>query len=343
LKMNHESRSNVYVSRTLEAQSETLQACIDAIAQAQTIVITSHAKPDGDAVGSCLALKRILEPSGKRVRLAGLAPLPSRYASFAEEGEIETAVDVLKQGQTDLLIALDAASIDRIPEEFRNIRESIRILNVDHHADNTLFGDINLIDHSASSTGEIVYRLAKAGNYALNRNIAIPLWVAIVTDTGRFTHENTTPRALHVAAELLTFGLPTEEIDRRIYRSLTPAELVLQKRVMKSLEFHANGQIAFAVLTRSDFAEAGCGPEENNELIEIPRSVAGVNIAVLFYEHDDHSGIKASMRSSAPYDVGAVCRGLGGGGHPRAAGCTLSMGMEEAKSAVLHRLIGKMA
>ena len=320
---------------------ETLKTCIDAIEQAQTIVITSHAKPDGDAAGSCLALKRILDRQGKSVRVAGLAPIPTRYAGLAAEGEIEPASDVPIQDGTDLLIVLDASSIDRIPEEFRNSRGKTKILNMDHHVDNSLFGDINLLDSAASSTGEMVYLLAREGKYPLNREIAMLLWVAIVTDTGRFTHENTTPRAMHTAAELLAFDLPTEEIDRRIYRSLTPAELELKKRVLQSMEFHANGQVAFALLGRSDFAAAGCGPAEVNELVEIPRSAAGVSVAALFYEHDDHSGVKVSMRANAPYDVGEICRELGGGGHPGAAGCTLSTNMENARSVVLQKLVRK--
>lgn len=318
--------------------SAARRLCIDAISRATTIAIASHAKPDGDAVGSCLALKRLLDAAGKRARIAGLAPLPARYAGFPRDGDLETAAAVLSGGGPDLLITADASSLDRIPEALRTVRGTIPILNLDHHADNTRFGTVNLVDPAASSTGELVYLLAKAARYPLDREVADFLWIALVTDTGRFAHENTTPRTMRVGAELLALGVSTEEIDGRLYRSFAPAELELQKRVLQSLEFHAGGKVAFARLARNDFAAAGAGPEAVNDLVDIPRSAAGVDVAVLFYEDETLAGVKVSMRSNAPYDVGALCREFGGGGHARAAGCTLTCSMPEAAGTILERL-----
>lgn len=316
------------------------RACIDAIDAAAYILITSHPKPDGDAVGSVLALKRILAGPRRRARIAGLGPLPSCYRSFVADGEFEEPDDVLSH-KPDILIAVDAGSIDRIPSDLQKMQGQLPIINIDHHAGNTLFGDINLVDTAASSAGEVIYRLARAGGYELDREAATALWIAIVTDTGRFVHTNTTPQTMRVAADLLAFGLPTEEIDRCIYRSLTAGQLDLHGRAIRSLQFRAGGRVACASLDRADFAAAGCGPEDTENIVEIPRSIPGVCVAVLCYETADDDGIKMSMRSNGSHDVAALCRDLGGGGHPRAAGCTVEGGMQRARESVLAEIVAR--
>ena len=308
--------------------------CLRALSGANHVVITSHPKPDGDAVGSTLALKRILDGAGKQTRVAGLAPVSRRYLSFVEGYRLETPASAMAC-RPDLLVVLDAGAIDRIDPEFLKARPQPPIMNIDHHAGNTSFGNVNLVDTAACSTGEIVYRLAVKAGYPLDRDTALLLWLAIVTDTGRFAHGNTTPRSMLTAAKLLQFGLPTEDIDRRVYRSLTPQQLDLRSRATRSLRFHCSGQAAFIFLACSDFTETGCGPEDTEDIIEIPRSMAGFDIAVLFYEHDARTGVKVSTRSNDPYDVSCLCRGFGGGGHPRAAGCTMKCNLDQAQELIL--------
>lgn len=331
--MNQNSESNNHHS---------IHECIKAINTANRIIITAHPKPDGDALGSSLSLKYALEKVGKQVVATGLEPVPNRYKSFVKPGDIKSITEALAI-QPELIIALDAGSIERIPEELRKLKGTVKILNIDHHISNKGFGDINLLDIESCSTGEIIYRLLTEGDYKIDKDIATLLWIAIVTDTGRFAYSNTTPKAMHAAAELLHYGVNTEDVDRKIYRQLTRAELNIRKTAIHNLQFTNEGKIAFVSLSTAEFEAAGCNVYDTEDIIEIPRCVDGVDVAILFYEDKEKPGrINVGMRSNGTYDVSSLCSFFGGGGHTKAAGCRIKGDMIYAKKLVLKAVESKL-
>ncbi len=331
--MNQKSEAGVFHS---------IQDCIEAINTANKIVITAHPKPDGDALGSSLSLKYALEKAGKQIVATGLVPVPNRYKSFVRPDDIKSIDTAIAMGP-ELIIALDAGSIDRIPEELRKLKGKVKILNIDHHISNIGFGDINLLDTEACSTGEIVYQLLLAGDYKIDKEIATLLWMAIITDTGRFAYSNTTPRAVHAAAELLHYGVDTEDVDRKIYRQLTKAELNIRKTSIHNLQFRHDGRVAFVSLSTAEFDAAGCTTSDTEDIIEIPRCIEGVDVAILFYEDKEKPGrINVSMRSNGYCDVSALCVEFGGGGHTKAAGCRVKGNIKDTQENILKAVISKL-
>lgn len=320
----------------------TIQDCINAINAAERIIITAHPKPDGDAIGSSLSLKYALEKTGKQIVAAGLEPVPNRYKSFVKPDDIKSVAEAIAI-KPELIIALDAGSIDRIPEELRELKGTIKILNIDHHISNIGFGDINLLDIDACSTGEIIYQLLITGKYDIDKEIATLLWMAILTDTGRFAYSNTTPRAMHAAAELLCHGIDTEEIDRKIYRQLTRAELNIRETAIHNLQFKHNGRIGFVTLSTKDFDAAGCTTSDTEDIIEIPRCIDGVDVAILFYEDKEKPGkINVSMRSNGSCNVSELCSSFGGGGHTKAAGCRIKDNLNHVMEMILQETTLKL-
>ncbi len=321
---------------------QSIHSCIEAINAAERIIITAHPKPDGDALGSSLSLKYALEKIGKQVAVAGLEPVPNRYKSFIKAGDISSINKALAINP-ELIIALDAGSVERIPKELSELKGSVKIINIDHHISNKGFGDINLLDFEACSTGEIIYHLLIAGNYKLDQDIASLIWIAILTDTGRFAYSNTTSRAMKVAAELLNYNIDTEDIAKKIYQQLTRAELNIRKTAIHNLQFVHNDRIAFVSLSTAEFDEAGCTTAETEDIIEIPRCIEGVDVAILFYEDKEKPGrINVSMRSSGACDVSELCSTLGGGGHTKAAGCRIKASMQDAQETALQAVISRL-
>lgn len=316
-----------------------------AIERHRRFVLTAHEKPDGDALGAVLGLLRILRDRGCEAVAAGLAPVPRRYGPFIRAGECISAeaAGAALERDYDCVLALDAGTAERCPAFVAQARGRLPVLNIDHHGSNTRFGDLNWIDPSASSVGEMVFRLADTAGWTVSREAAEVLWIALVTDTGRFAYENTTPEALRVGAELVARGVATASIDRQVYQSFTVRELALQGQAMQRLELHEDGQVAVVGLSREDFARAGSGPEDAEDVANIPRSVGGVKIGAFLYEVEKPLAAgqppvvqtKISLRCVEPYDGAAFCKAFGGGGHARAAGCTLPVRLADARAQFL--------
>lgn len=313
-----------------------LRDAIAAIKAADRIAITTHIRPDGDAIGSTLGLRRILSAAGKAAAIVAMDAVPARYAFLMRE-DVIIAADATAPESYDLLIVLDTGALDRAPADVQDWIPRVRTLNIDHHPTNTGFADINHVDPIASSVGEMICELARCGGFAINADAAEALWVALITDTGRFAYSNTRPATLQTAAALLQAGVRTDRIDDRIYNTATAAQIRLQGRAIAHLELHENGHCALVSLAREDFAELGCTGEDADEIVNIPRRVSGTEVAVFLYElkGDEPRETKASLRTSEPFDAACLCRTLGGGGHARAAGCTLPMPLARAREHIL--------
>ena len=285
------------------------------------ILIVAHEKPDGDAIGSALALSRILNANDKEAVLVGFEPLARRYKFLVNEYEI-IPPDTGYLSRYDLMIVLDCGDIKRAGEFALYAQGSIPFVNIDHHQANSLFGTFNWSDPEYSSTGEMIYKLAKDAGYVIPKSIAEPLWVAITTDTGNFNYSNTSSRLLRFASEIIDLGIDPSIIRKELYECIERKELELQRLILDSINTFSAGKIAILSAQKDDFIETGCTPQNLHDPVNIGLSILGVELAAFIYEQPFEDSIKVSLRSYPPYDVAAICREFGGGGHERAAGCT---------------------
>jgi len=305
------------------------------------VVITCHARADGDAAGSVLALCLALRDAG--VDATAVLDPPVLPALDCLPG-MET-VNWNAEGLPDAftLVVLDCGEFDRIGDISEALGGHGRIVNIDHHVSNVRFGDIDWVEAAASSTGEMLYLLLRSVGATLTREIAECLFAAVGTDTGMFAFENTTPAAHELAADCLRLGVRTHELAERLLVSESLAQFRLRTLVAATLELHADGQLALLHTTREMFRQTGLGPVDTNGLARIPMSIQGVEAGALLKEVPDGEYIKLSMRSRAPFDVCRIAQQFGGGGHARAAGCEMPMALDDARTEVLAAMRRELA
>jgi phosphoesterase RecJ-like protein len=291
----------------------------DRLAAAQRVLLSSHANPDGDAIGSELGLARALRALGKQVAIWNVHSTPALYAQLPGSAAIHSgeAPPAGFPGGFDLAVALECPSLERTG--LAGELTKLPLLNVDHHLGNTLYGTENWVDPAAPAVGVMVADLVQAMGGKLDRETADCLLVALITDTGGFRFPNATPVAFRAAARLVELGAEVERVSLWLYESQPEPAIRLLGELLSTLERH-HGHIATVLLTLEMFYRAGAGPGDSEGLIDTPRSIAGVDAVALFRElgHDDW---KISLRSRGAVDVERIARTHGGGGHHNAAGC----------------------
>jgi bifunctional oligoribonuclease and PAP phosphatase NrnA len=301
---------------------------LEELRQAHKLLLTTHENPDGDALGSLLAMHWILRQLGKDSAMfmsPDEFPLPWEYREWTFDGLVgQPPGDVSER----TVVFLDCGNIDRMPVDFLQ-REGVHIVNIDHHHDNTRFGTVNLVVPEASCTAEIVWRLGKKLGAAITPPIADALYVGLVTDTGRFSYENTSAEAHRMAAELVDAGVEPHRVYRRLFEDLPFSRLQLLQRALASVERHDDGAMTVAHLTKRDFEETGALETDAEGIVDHMRAVEGTSVAVLVREllNGEREGKrKVSLRATdGRVDVSRVARELGGGGHPQAAGFTTAL------------------
>jgi phosphoesterase RecJ-like protein len=294
-------------------------------------LLTTHENPDGDALGSLLGMHRVLEQLGKDSVMFLAAkefPLPVEYRFLPlEEVFHEPPVDLIDRA----FVFLDCGNIDRMPVDFLRNHEA-KVLNIDHHHDNTRFGTLNLIDTSASCTAEIVLELAKLLGAEITPEIAGALYVALVTDTGRFMYENTGPAAHRMAAELIEAGVDVHDTYRRLYERIPIEKLHLVARAIERIERREDCKLAVTYISADDYAETGANDSLTEGIIDHVRALEGTEVAAMIRDKTDggRAARKVSLRSTdGRVDVSVIARKHGGGGHARAAGFSTDLGYPE--------------
>jgi phosphoesterase RecJ-like protein len=300
------------------AREEVLRA----IREGDRFCLTTHERPDGDAVGSLAAMQQVLAALGKDAVAflpAHEFPLPYEYRFIKLEGLATEPPDDLCQRT---LVFLDCGNIDRTPAEVLKRDGGARIVNIDHHHDNTRFGTVNLVDPSASCTAEMVWDLMRGLGVQVTQAIGEALYVGLVTDTGRFMYENTGPRAHEMAAELLADGIDAHAIYRRLYEGIPQGKLDLLARGLTNVERYDGGLLTVTHLTREDYRSTGADESYSEGVVDHLRSVEGTAVAGLVREQlSDGPKRKVSLRATDDrIDVSRIARAGGGGGHRRAAG-----------------------
>lgn len=324
----------------------SFDAIVAELSAARSIGILSHRRPDGDAIGSCLALAGALAALGKEVHIVNDDPVPDGLTFLPGSDAILVASKVATPLPVDVLAVLDAAGADRLSETaWAAFQNSGRVLNLDHHISNTRFGDLNHVDAVSPATGQIVYELIRHAGWPLPDGARDAVYAAISTDTGSFRYPNTTGKTYRIAADLIESGLNVGEMNRLIYESYPLRRLLLMRGILRDMEIHDDGRVVAAKLTRKMAEDAGMQPGDTEGIIDVIRSVDSVIVAVMFEEMTDGK-IRVSSRSkSATVDVGAVCAVFGGGGHTLAAGTRMAGPIDSAAERFLkevsQRLDGK--
>src|SRR5918994_668975 len=316
--------------QTTTIPTELAQAA-EAVRGGQRFLVTTHENPDGDALGSMLAMKLALDQLGKdsSMLLVGDAPLPGEYSFMPLEGLLRRLPD---DASERILLALDCANESRIGPDPEVLQQSPLVVNLDHHHDNSRFGDVNVIDATASSTGELLRDLFRELEIALTPQIAEALYIALVTDTGRFQYTNTTPKSLRLAAELVEAGADLHRIFQGVYESVQFAKLKLLARALERAQVYEGGRLVVSYLLRDDFQEVGAAEPYSEGIIDYLRAVEGADMAVLIREPPRSGGPlhRVSLRASQDeLDVSAIARKSDGGGHRQAAGFSSEASIDE--------------
>jgi phosphoesterase RecJ-like protein len=305
----------------------------EAIREHDRFLVTTHENPDGDALGSLLATTLALRTLGKDavMFLTGGVPLPAEYRFMALDGLLRGSPP--PDAAERIVVAVDCANDSRLGASAETLLRAQLVLDIDHHHDNTRFGHVNLVVADASSTGEIVRDLLVELGVPLTSELAEPLYVALVTDTGRFQYTNTTPKAHRLAAELLEAGVDVRRVFRGVYESVQFAKLKLLARALERAKVYDGGRIVVSYLLAKDFAEVGAEEPYSEGIIDFLRAVEGADMAVLIREppRPDAPRHRISLRSNADeVDVSAIARASGdGGGHRQAAGFSSQLSVDE--------------
>jgi bifunctional oligoribonuclease and PAP phosphatase NrnA len=324
--------------------SSDLQAVVAALREHDRFLVVTHENPDGDALGSLLATTIALRQLGKDVAmyLAGAGALPREYAFMPLDGLLrELPADMEER----TLVAVDCAKADRMGPDTSPIDRAPRVVNIDHHHDNSRFGDVNLIVADASSTGEVLRDVFAAVGVELTSEIAEPLYIALVTDTGRFQYTNTTPKSLRLAAELVEAGADIHAVFQQVYESVEFAKLKLLARALERARVLEGGLIVVSYLVRTDFAEVGAAEPYSEGIIDYLRAVEGAELAALIREPPrDDAERRVSLRASIDeLDVSAIARAFGGGGHRQAAGFSSESSIDEITELIRQGFVAQRA
>ncbi len=305
------------------------------ICEYDSFIIATHLNPEGDAIGASIGAAKILSGMGKRASVHAGDPVPSNLLFLPGSGEVVRDVKELPDARA--LIVLDCGDLDRPGEDFKSVVSGRPLLNIDHHGTNTYFGDVNWVDPEASSAGEMIAELAAHMGAEVSEDAALCLYTAILTDTGSFQFNNTTPRALRAAARMIEAGARPDMASENYYHSKEPAHLLLMSLALQTLEFHGKGTLGEMVVTTEMFQNTGTGPEAVEGLINVITDAKDVKVAVL-YRQTGAEEWKVSMRSKGEVDVAGVAKGFGGGGHKNAAGFRISAGLEKVKALVREKV-----
>jgi len=303
----------------------------DVIRENPKFLLTTHEGPDGDALGSLLGMHGLLEAMGKdsvQFLAAKEFPLPVEYRHLRLDGVFHEPPADLRDR---VVVFLDCGNIDRMPVDFLKTGGR-KVVNIDHHHDNTCFGDLNFVDSGASCTAEIIFELAGLLDVRVTPEIARSLYIGIVTDTGKFMYDSTSARTHRVVADLIEAGVDVDDVNRRLYESIPIEKVKLLSRAIEKTEIHCGGDLVLSYITEADYQAVGAGEEMTEGIIDHLRSIEGVRVAAVIRDQvtRGHARRKISLRAAdESTDVSLIARAFGGGGHVRAAGCSTDLGVDE--------------
>ena len=310
----------------------TLDNILEEIKKANSIVVLTHENPDGDAIGSSLAVYIGLKAINKDVDL--IIPEVPRMYNF-----LPCANEIKKEGREenyDLAISLDCATIKMLngwANYFENAKSKIVI---DHHGTNTMYGDYNFVNPDSPACAQVLVSMFETYQIEITKDMGTCLLTGIITDTGGFQYQSVTPETFEFAASLLKSGVNVSDIYKRVMETKSRANFELRKRTMERMEFFEDGKIAFTYITKKDIEETNAEPGDHEGIVSEGRAIEGVEVSIFMRETDN--GFKISLRSNDYVNVSDVCIMFGGGGHIRAAGCTVDLPLDQAKERIVNQV-----
>jgi phosphoesterase RecJ-like protein len=303
---------------------EDYQAILDVFNQHHCFALSVHINPDGDAFGSQLALYSFLRDLGKQVRVFNTDAVPDNY-HFLPFSEVIQGPNNVQGYSPEILVILDASTRRRIGDRLcQTLIPTKAIVNIDHHDTGDRFGNYNLVETTASSTSEIIYRLIKHSRVPIGKDRALCLYTGIMFDTGCFRYNNSAPAAHRIAAELIEQGgFPVDEVYRQVYESVPLGKMRLLAEVLQTLSLTPDGKIGWLCATQEMFWKTGTTPDDVEGFVNHIRAIDTVEVSIFVSELEDGKS-KASLRSEVDVDVGKVAAEFDGGGHQRASGCVIN-------------------
>ncbi len=307
------------------------------IADAKLIYVGSHLDPDGDSLGTQLAVASYLQSLGKNVIVCRDGNIPDKYQFLPGCDEIPLCDDITAPGPVDTALILECPNPSRLGKGQKLISPNTKVINIDHHIDNTIYGHINWVNSGASSVGEMMYEYLQFAGYKLSREEAVSLYTAILTDTGRFRYNSTSARTMEIAGELIDAGADPYAIVEQIYYRTKPSTLKLLGRVLGGMEMYHDGQLCMLSVTNKMMAECEARSTETEGIVDWTLLSDGVLVGV-FVKEVDAAKSKASLRSKDVINVAAIAADFGGGGHVNAAGCVIELPLEKAKALLVEKI-----
>ena len=310
---------------------------IHELKSSQNILLATHANPDGDAVGSLIAMGLCLDSLNKEITMYNESPIPAVYRFLPSVNRVESIIE--KKTIFNTAVVLDCGGIERIGKAAPSICQLPVIINIDHHATNTGFGNFRLIDSTACATAEIIYRIIKALGVPITKDMAVCMYTGILTDTGSFRFSNTNRAAFTICEEMVDRGVNPYHIAQRVYGTYSLGRIKLLNLALDSIEISLNGKLSLMTLTSEMLKETGTQPEDADGLINYARRIEDVKVAVLIQESPDGGGAKnnssryhVSLRSDGSVDVATIASAFGGGGHESASGFNIESTLTKIKA-----------
>lgn len=310
----------------------TLDSIKNAINEANSIVVFTHENPDGDAIGSSMAMFWVLKRMGKNVDLV----IPSYPKNFMFLPCSESVLLKPSLERYDLAIALDCADMKRLDDPTQTFLKCETRINIDHHMSNGMFGDLNFVDPVSPACSQILTTILNYFNFEIDRDIATCLITGIITDTGGFRYEGVTAETFEIASGFLEKGINISKIYKDSFSNISREKFEIRNLAANRTEFLEDGKIAYTYVTKEDMEKFNVVRSDLDGIVEHGRDVDGVEVSVFLYEIE--KGFKASLRSNDYVNVSDICLLFNGGGHIRAAGCTISYPLEEAKKRILKEV-----
>ncbi|WP_353095265.1 bifunctional oligoribonuclease/PAP phosphatase NrnA [Tissierella praeacuta] len=307
---------------------------IEKIKESENIYIASHVQPDGDNIGSTLALLMALKKIKKRVFVLKSDDIPSDFLFLPNISEIN---EYNHKDDIDVFIALDTSDENRLGQNKELLNRAKTIINIDHHISNTNFGHINIINSDAAATGELVYYFINRMNISIDKDMATCIYTAISSDTGSFMYDNTSAETHEIAAELINIGIDKSSININLYQNKSLERTMLFIKSLETLNLHFDNKVALVKVTQDMANKVSAKIEDAEGIVSFIREIAPVEVAIILKEIKEDE-VKVSMRSKRFIDVSAICANFSGGGHIRAAGCTINSPINIAENLILDEL-----
>ncbi|MEE9555221.1 MAG: bifunctional oligoribonuclease/PAP phosphatase NrnA [candidate division Zixibacteria bacterium] len=312
-----------------------INSVLSSINEKKRFLITSHQDPDGDSLGSQIALYHALRNMGKEVIIANQGIMPSKYNFMDPDGIVKFESGPL-EFDPECVFVLECPSLERTGFVEKLIPGSATILNIDHHPDNEEYGDVNLIDVDSSAVGETLYLIFEKGNVPITREIAVALYAAIISDTGRFRFSSTTSRCMLIASKLVESGADPKFISDKISSNLAPETIKLLGHTLAGLKLDKNGKIGYVAIDSHSLIESGADIENSEGFVDMILSISGIHIGILFKELN-RDRVKVSVRSQNGCDAAAFAKIFDGGGHVNAAGFAQDGSLDKVIDMVIAR------